>query len=326
MKIQLGWRCRIHNRKFSPLNKIYSNSILSISNYYVSHLKINASRFVTWINFPHFPFQFLNLQDLFQIRSVCTTFRDYIDDELTVLKEINLAGYDERVIEPFKVLARLCENLEELNFARCNWITDELLLPMIETNAKTITSINLCGCDNLTIKSLQPIIIASKNLKKLNLAKCKWLTIGTLEAFVFHHTHVEELDLSECDIITERCLNILLQKFRNLKTLCLASVSCVNDSCLFMISKFQTNIKQLNLFKCAAITDRGIGALSLNCNQLEVLSVRGCSQVTDRSLHLMRAKNIHVDVARNRSQNPIGELVYRFSDLNNRQQMFYLQV
>lgn len=263
---------------------------------------------------------------ILQIRCVSTTFRDYIDDELTLLRKINVAGSAEDVIENFKVISRLCGKLEDINVARCAWMTDDLLMPLIEKNSKTLVAINLSGCDNVTEKSLQPIIIqSSKKLKRLNLSKCCWLTVGTLEAFVFHHSHVEELDLSGCHMLTERCLNILLQKFRNLRMLCIASVPCVTDNVLFMISKYQSEIAHLNLFNCSAITDRGIGALSLNCNKLEILSVRNCSLVTDRSLNLLRAKNVHIDVARSRSTNPIGELIHRFNDLGPRQ-MLYLQV
>lgn len=229
------------------------------------------------------------------------------------------------VLEPFKVLASLCEKVETLNVARCTWMTDDLLLPMIEKNSNSLILINISGCE-VTEKSLQPVIIGSKRLRRLNMSKCFWLTVGTVEAFVFHHTHVEELDLSGCHMLTERCLNLLLQKFRNLRMLCLASVQCVTDNVLFNISKYQSEIAQLNLFNCTAITDRGVGALSLNCNKLEILSVRGCSQVTDRSLNLLRAKNVHIDVARSRPTNPIGDLVYRFNDLGQGRPMFYLQV
>lgn len=235
-----------------------------------------------------------------------------------------MAGCDERVIEPLKVLGTLCQNLEVINFARCSWITDDLLIPLLEKNSKTLIEINLSSCDNITQKSLQPIIIESKKLKKLNLSKCFWLTVGSLEAFVFHHSHVMELDLSYCDMLTERCLHLLLQKFRCLRVLCLASVTCVNDNILFNISKYQTEISHLNLFNCSAITDRGVGALSLNCKCLEVLSVRGCPQITDRSLNLLRAKNVHIDVAR--SHLPV-QLVQLNNDFNvAARQMFYLQV
>lgn len=181
----------------------------------------------------YYYFQFLTLKDLFQLRCVSSTFRDYVDDELSVLKEINLAGYERNLAEPVRVLGTLCKSLTLLNFARCSWLTDDLLIPLLESNSKTLVEINLSGCENLTEKSIQPIIIESKKLRKLNLSKCFWLTVGCLETFVFHHWHVEYLDLSNCNMLTERCLNLLLQKFRYLRVLCLASVTCVNDNVLF---------------------------------------------------------------------------------------------
>lgn len=243
---------------------------------------------------------------------------------MSLLKDINIAGCDERLIEPFKVLSNLCEKVESLNIARCLWMTDDILLPLIERNYHSISSLNVSGSENITEKSLQPIIIGSKKLKKLNLSKCFWLSIGIIEAFIFHHSHVEELDLSGCHMLTERCLILLLQKFKKLQTLCLASVQCVTDNVLFMISKYQSEIVHLNLFSCAAITDRGL--LSLNCNKLEILSVRGCPQVTDRSLNLLRAKGVHIDVARNRSNYAYNELLYRFNDLGPGRPNIYLQV
>lgn len=241
---------------------------------------------------------FLKIQDFFNLRCVCVDLYNYVNKEITKLKKLVIPKYNEKTINPFKVLCDKCCNLEEINLSQNAWLDNELLSKILSRNSKTLRSLNLRGCPNLTSVALQPVIIECKNLRKLNLHSCLWLTDGCIEAIAFHHENLEELDLSSC-LISERSLVILLNKFRMLRILSLSSVTTVNDNILFIISRTLKDITLLNLFGCQEITDRGIGALSLNCKSLESISIRGCINVTERSLALLREKNVHIDMPKN---------------------------
>lgn len=264
--------------------------------------------------------RYLLINDWFNLRCVSVEFRDYIDKEIVKLKKIQFSTKDENVInsgslQRFRVLSDKCCNVETVNMSRQEWLRDELLIPLLQKNTKSLESLNLNNCHNLSSVSLHFIIDCTK-LRKLSLHNCFWLTVGCLETISFHQTNLEELDLTNCKMINERCLIILLNSFRKLRILSLASVPNVNDNVLFNISKYQTEIEHLNLFACPQISDRGIGALSLNCKRLESISIRGCGNITERSLTLLRSRSVHIDVAR------VNQLAMRFDSFSN----LFLQV
>lgn len=257
---------------------------------------------------------YLHLDDFFRLRCVSVEFRDYLDKEIVKLKKIQFPTTDIKVIKSFKVLCEKCCFLETVNMNRQEWLRDDLLIPLLKKNTKTLMSLNLNDCPNLSSVSLHFIINCTK-LKKLSLHNCFWLTVGCLETIAFHQNTLEELDLTNCKMISERCLIILLNSFRKLRILSLASVSNVNDNILFNISKCQTEIEHLNLFSCSLITDRGIGALSLNCKRLESISIRGCGNITERSLTLLRSRNVHIDKPRN-TANAFNNSIERVDGFN----------
>ena len=240
---------------------------------------------------------YLKIKDLFNLRCVCVDFKNYVDEEISKIKKLNLPKSHESVVNSIGVLSEKCCKLEVINLNNNSWLSDELLKTFLEKNSKSLKSLTLNSCNSLSSVALQPAIIGCKLLQKLSLRSCSWLTVGCIEAIAFHHESLEELDLSNC-LITERCLVILLNKFRLLRILSLSSIPTVNDNILFNISMFLKEIKHLNLFGCFLITDRGIGALSLNCKMLESLSVRGCTHLTERSLSILRSRNVHIDVPR----------------------------
>lgn len=257
---------------------------------------------------------YLNIKDLFSLRCVNTEFQEYIDKELIKLRKIQLPAKDEQVIDAFKVLCDKCRNLETINLNRNDWLTDELLIPLLNKNAKSLVNLSLNNCSNLSSVALHFIINCPK-LKKLSLHNCYWLTVGCLETIAFHQTDLEQLDLTNCKTISERCLIILLNRFRKLRVLSLAAVTSVNDNILFNISKYQNEIVHLNLFSCSLVTDRGIGALSLNCGKLETLSIRGCGNITERSLALLRSRNVRIDLPLNPASSFINQ--YQGRDVFN---------
>lgn len=124
-----------------------------------------------------------------------------------------------------------CCRLETINLSGNNWLQDGNVIPMLNNNMKSLKSLHLNNCHNLTSVAIHSIINCKK-LKKLSLHNCYWLTIGCLQTIAFHHSNLEELDLTNCCSISERCFVILLNSFRKLRVLSLASVATVNDNTL----------------------------------------------------------------------------------------------
>ncbi|XP_073825264.1 F-box and leucine rich repeat protein jetlag isoform X2 [Musca autumnalis] len=236
----------------------------------------------------------LTLKELFTLRCCSQTTKRLVECALEKLIEIDFAGNNSANIDlTFKVLGENCKRLENLQLARCNWMTDDLLLPILERN-KHLKIVNLNECVNITPLALQPIIIECKDLRVLKLSKCQWLTTGAVDALTLHQSNLEEFDISHCTAIGERCLIIFFRKLNKLTVLSLANTLSVTDQVLIQIAKYCRALEHINLVGCAAISDFGIHALSNYCQRLQSLFIRHCPRVTERSLGPLR-KRVFID-------------------------------
>ncbi|XP_030557077.1 F-box/LRR-repeat protein 15 isoform X1 [Drosophila novamexicana] len=243
---------------------------------------------------------YLSVKDLFNLRSCSRTALRLAEAALEKHQELHLSGNNTRNIEMgFMVLARCCRRLEQLHLARCQWVTDELLLPLLENNKQRLFAVNLNECVNITALSLQPIIVQCKELRILKLSKCQWLTTGAVDALTLHQSKLVEFDISYCGAIGERCLIIFFRKLNKLTVLSLANTPSVTDQVLIQIGNFCRELEHINLIGCAAISDYGVHALSVHCKRLQSLRIQRCHRITERSLAPLRQR-VHIDRPRPR--------------------------
>ncbi|XP_034099638.1 F-box/LRR-repeat protein 15 isoform X3 [Drosophila nasuta] len=237
----------------------------------------------------------LSLKDLFNLRSCSRTALRFAEAALERRQELQLSGNNTSNIEhAFKVMARCCRRLEHLHLARCKWLTDELLLPLLNNNKQRLSAVNLNECINITALSLQPIIVQCKELRVLKLSKCQWLTTGAVDALTLHQSKLVEFDISHCGAIGERCLIIFFRKLNKLTILSLANTPSVTDQVLIQIGNYCRELEHINLIGCASISDYGVHALTRSCPQLQSLMVQRCPLVTERVLAPLRGR-LHID-------------------------------
>ncbi|XP_013103015.1 F-box/LRR-repeat protein 15 [Stomoxys calcitrans] len=261
----------------------------------------------------------LTLKDLFTLRCCSHSAKRLAEGALEKLLEIDFAGNNSSNVHlTFKVLGEHCKRLENLQLARCHWMTDELLLPILAKN-KHLKIVNLNECINITPLALQPIIIECKDLRVLKLSKCQWLTTGAVDALTLHQSNLEEFDISHCAAIGERCLIIFFRKLNKLNILSLANTLSVTDQVLIQIAKYCRALEHINLVGCSAITDYGIQTLTRSCLQLKSLMVQRCDLVTERSLGPLRGK-LHID------RPPAAEMQLQLYDLRHLVNHIFLQV
>lgn len=202
---------------------------------------------------------YLSLKDLFNLRSCSRIALRFVEAALEIRQELQLSGNNSKNIEmAFKILARCCRRLEHLHLASCKWLTDELLLPLLENNKQRLSVVNLNECINITALSLQPIIVQCKELRVLKLSKCEWLTTGAVDALTLHQSKLVEFDISYCGAIGERCLIIFFRKLNKLTVLSLANTPSVTDQVLIQIGNYCRELEHINLIGCASISDYGV--------------------------------------------------------------------
>ncbi|XP_062127509.1 F-box/LRR-repeat protein 15 isoform X2 [Drosophila sulfurigaster albostrigata] len=244
----------------------------------------------------------LSLKDLFNLRSCSRTALRFAEAALERQQELQLSGNNTSNIEhAFKVMARCCRRLEHLHLARCKWLTDELLLPLLNNNKQRLSAVNLNECINITALSLQPIIVQCKELRVLKLSKCQWLTTGAVDALTLHQSKLVEFDISHCGAIGERCLIIFFRKLNKLTILSLANTPSVTDQVLIQIGNYCRALEHINLIGCASISDYGVHALGVHCKRLQSLLIQRCHRITERALAPLRQQRVHID--RPRAQN-----------------------
>ncbi|XP_039488657.1 F-box/LRR-repeat protein 15 isoform X2 [Drosophila santomea] len=238
---------------------------------------------------------YLSLKDLFNLRCCSRTAQCFVEAVLEKRQELHLSGNNTKNMDVgFRVLARCCQRLEVLHLARCRWLTDELLLPLLANNKKRLWAVNLNECVNITALSLQPIIVESKELRVLKLSKCQWLTTGAVDALTLHQSKLVEFDISYCGAIGERCLIIFFRKLNKLTVLSLANTPSVTDQVLIQIGNYCRELEHINLIGCATISDFGVHALTSSCPLLQSLMVQRCPLVTERVLAPLRGR-VHID-------------------------------
>lgn len=200
----------------------------------------------------------LSLKDLFNLRCCSKISKELVDMSFQNLEEICFSGNNTKNIHlAFKVLANNCIKLKILNLAKCLWLTDDLLIPLLKNN-KNLKFVNLNECTSVSAIALQPIIIDCRELKVLKLSKCQWLTAGAVDAFTLHQCNLEEFDISYCYSIGERCLLIFFRKFDKLRILSLAYTPSVTDNVLKQIGSYCKSLQHINLVGCNNISDIGI--------------------------------------------------------------------
>uniref|UniRef100_A0A1B6HQE3 F-box/LRR-repeat protein 15-like leucin rich repeat domain-containing protein n=1 Tax=Homalodisca liturata TaxID=320908 RepID=A0A1B6HQE3_9HEMI len=204
-----------------------------------------------------------------------------------VVEQLNAAE-----LKCWLVVQQHCTSLQVVMMANCDWLTDDLLVPLLQNN-DSITKLILNNCLNLSSICLQPAMIKSKNLKTLNLANCHWMTIGCLHALTLHQHGLEEVDFSGCNLISRDSLNNFLMLSPKIKVLNLSRLECVNDMTLSLLARCAKQLETLNISDCVTVTGYGMSLLIEYCHNLESVSCANCPLVHN-NLKIPASKNVRL--------------------------------
>uniref|UniRef100_A0A1B6GMC0 F-box/LRR-repeat protein 15-like leucin rich repeat domain-containing protein n=1 Tax=Cuerna arida TaxID=1464854 RepID=A0A1B6GMC0_9HEMI len=236
----------------------------------------------------------LSIKDLFSMRRVSTRYKLLIDSYFSRMKVLNLSPFSQVFNgAALQVLRQHCTHLHVVMMANCNWLTDDLLIPLLENNV-SITKLILNNCSRLSSICLQPVMINCKNLKILSLANCKWMTIGCLHALTLHQHSLEGVDFSGCSLIDNGdSLNNFLMLSPKIKVLNLSRLGCVNDTTLSVLARAAKQLETLNITACLNVTGYGMSLLIEYCRNLESVFCGDCPLVHN-GLKIPATKNIQL--------------------------------
>jgi len=134
---------------------------------------------------------------------------------------------------------------------------------------KSVTDLNLSGCDGLQDAHIAHIGAALPQLQKLSLNGCRDVSNAGLAALLTHCRTLHSLELGWCNI---------------------------SDTGLVSLAAISSSLTSLDLSGCAMLTDRGVAALMRRCPRLASLQLEGCREVSGWALATVSEMDGYTDI------------------------------
>ncbi|CAO2816951.1 unnamed protein product [Amaranthus hypochondriacus] len=173
------------------------------------------------------------------------------------------------------MLAKLCPQLQCVNFNGLPSITDAGLLSLIEScdAGAGLVKVGLAGCVNVTDNI---VITLAKfhggTLELLNLEGCGKVTDTGLVAIADDCLLLNELDVSKCAITDFGVASLARSKHLSLQILSLSGCSMISDKCLPFLAKLGQSLMGLNIQNCNSISSTVTDMLEDRLFRCDILS------------------------------------------------------
>ncbi|GAB6028398.1 F-box/LRR-repeat protein 15 [Chamberlinius hualienensis] len=241
----------------------------------------------------------LSLKDLFNFGQVSKDCHGIFETCLSKTRTIDLSSKNRKISkQAFQLIAKLVDHIEVLLFSDCEWLTDEVLHPLLESNSN-INHISLAGCQNLTERSVQ--LLAQRNsycLKIVDLCECQWINSESVETLALNCPNIISADFTGCCLINDHAVESLAKSCTRLKAISLSNIYGITDLSLFAIANNCRHLVFLDLMGCYRITDDGIRMIGEYCKEFKSLRVLQCRDVTESSLNSLRSHQVDIDLPR----------------------------
>lgn len=205
--------------------------------------------------------QIKSLSEKLGLTEVSLDIRGCTDDTLKELNSLSLPKISSLEISAFFVTSKGLLSIQEI--------------------LKTLTSMNLSGCSEITNEGFIEVAPHLKNLKLLNLTRCEVGTEGIIE-LLKNASHLESLILTDCKNLYWRDVTDLSKNNLKLNHLDLSwSRHCSKD--LKVIGKIFPNLESLNLSHSKGDFIEGIEEAVRDLKKLKSLDLNLCF-VTDQTV------------------------------------------
>lgn len=169
-------------------------------------------------------------------------------------------------------LAKLCPNLVHLELSTLGGITDEGLLPLVESSEAGLVKMNLSGCVNLTDKVTAAIAkLHGCTLEELNLDGCKYITDATLFAIAEHCSLLSELHVSKSRITDTGLAALAGADQLYLRILSLSGCNLVSNKSLVSVEKLGQTLMGLNIQRCYGVRSDALDLLAERLWRCDIL-------------------------------------------------------
>jgi len=238
----------------------------------------------------------LDINDWLALRQTSRTFIKIIDAFFVVNKELKVTPSFSLSPELFQNISHSSSNLRSLVIQSCDWLTDELLTPVLKNNPK-LETLDITDCVNCSSTTLQVLTVNCPNISWLILRGCSWVSPTALDYFSNHRNSRKKADDIENLLMTMgKGLRTNLKKrtkakYKGKDHLFESLKMQKRENWKRAPSKLKTvgnlrfkHVTVLDLHGCGGVTDENIETLTTVFKQLEVLRIGNNSDISDKSM------------------------------------------
>ena len=156
-----------------------------------------------------------------------------------------------------------CDNhLRCLRMKDCELVTDRAFLDLPKPlNIKSLSTLDLSGCEQLHDKAVEKIIDGAPGLHRLVLNKCRKITDRAVFAIAKLGENLRCIHLGHCRRITDDAVKKLVKYCSRIQCIDLASCKALTDTSVTLLAGL-SELRSISLVRCNDITDRSILALA----------------------------------------------------------------
>ncbi|KAL9226764.1 hypothetical protein vseg_002537 [Gypsophila vaccaria] len=212
--------------------------------------------------------------------SSCFGFKDMImgfpfPNRSMPLRSITLSNCPGLGDMTLAMLAKLCPQLQHVNFTRLPAITDAGLLSLIDScdGGSGLVKVDLSGCINITDNVVVSLAkVHGGTLEVLNLYGCGKVTDASLAAIAHNCLVLNELDMSKCAVTDFGVASLAQSKSVSLQILGLSGCSMLSAKCLPFLVKLGQSLVGLNLKNCNTINSTVVDMLEGRLVRCDILA------------------------------------------------------
>lgn len=124
--------------------------------------------------------------------------KQFLNHAASNLKSLDLSELLAVTDEIIEELGNICSSLEDVCFSHCK-LTDDGIKDFC-SKCKTLQSVNLSGCQDISDDSIITLSTNCASLKKVQLSWCVKLTEKSLDALVMNCHNLTSVDMSQCAV------------------------------------------------------------------------------------------------------------------------------
>ncbi|CAN6230761.1 unnamed protein product [Urochloa humidicola] len=160
------------------------------------------------------------------------------------------------------VVGMICPQLEQVDLSGLGEVTDNGLLPLIQSSEAGLIKVDLSGCKNITDVAVSSLVKAhGKSLKKVSLEGCSKIADASLFTIAENCSELAELDLSNCMVSDYGVAILSSASHLKLRVLSLSGCSKVTQKSVPFLGNLGQSLEGLNLQFCNMIGNHNIASL-----------------------------------------------------------------